>query len=106
MKITIVAGLAGLLLASLALPAAAQTARAALKDATGKDVGSATLTQTPTGVLIAVSVKGLPAGEHAFHVHAVGKCEPPFTSAGGHFNPGNKKHGLMAADGHHAGDMP
>jgi superoxide dismutase, Cu-Zn family len=35
-------------------------------------------------------------GEHAFHVHAVGKCEPPFTSAGGHFNPGNKKHGLMA----------
>jgi superoxide dismutase, Cu-Zn family len=106
MKTILTAGIAGLLLASFALPAQAQTARAALKDATGKDVGSATLTQTPTGVLIAVSVKGLPAGEHAFHVHAVGKCEPPFTSAGGHFNPGNKKHGLMAADGHHAGDMP
>jgi len=105
-RIAIVTGLAGMLLASLALPAAAQSARAALKDANGKDVGSATLTQTPGGVLIAVSVKGLPAGEHAFHVHAVGKCEPPFTSAGGHFNPGNKKHGLMAADGHHAGDMP
>lgn len=106
MKLTIVAGLAGLLLASVALPAAAQTARAALKDASGKDVGSATLTQTPAGVLIAVAVKGLPAGEHAFHVHAVGKCEPPFTTAGGHFNPGSKKHGLMAAEGHHAGDMP
>ena len=106
MKTMIVAGIAGLLLASLALPAAAQTARASLKDANGKDVGSATLTQTPGGVLIAVSVKGVPAGEHAFHVHAVGKCEPPFTSAGGHFNPGNKKHGLMATDGHHAGDMP
>jgi superoxide dismutase, Cu-Zn family len=105
-RIAIVTGLAGLLLASLALPAAAQTARATLKDANGKDVGSATLTQTPGGVLIAVSVKGLPAGEHAFHMHAVGKCEPPFTSAGGHFNPGNKKHGLMAAEGHHAGDMP
>jgi len=105
-RIAIMTGLAGLLLASLALPAAAQTARANLKDANGKDVGSATLTQTPGGVLIALTVKGLPAGEHAFHVHAVGKCEPPFTSAGGHFNPGNKKHGLMAAEGHHAGDMP
>jgi Cu-Zn family superoxide dismutase len=105
-RIAIGTGLAGLLLASLALPAAAQTARANLKDANGKDVGSATLTQTPGGVLIAVSLKGLRAGEHAFHVHAVSKCEPPFTSAGAHFNPGNKKHGLMAAEGHHAGDMP
>ena len=24
----------------------------------------------------------------------------------GHFNPGGRKHGLMAADGHHAGDLP
>ena len=95
-----------LLCTALTLPAAAQSASAPLKDAAGKEVGSVNLTQTPTGVLINVSVKGLPAGEHAFHVHAVGKCEPPFTSAGGHFNPGTKKHGLLAADGHHAGDMP
>ena len=95
-----------ILFAAPALPAAAQTATAALKDAGGKDVGSVNLTQTRHGVLINLSVKGLPPGEHAFHVHAVGKCEPPFTSAGGHFNPGNKKHGLLAAEGHHAGDMP
>jgi len=50
-------------------------------------------------------VKGLPAGEHAFHIHAVGKCEPPFDSAGGHFNPAQHKHGIMAGEGH-AGDMP
>lgn len=93
-------------LAAPALPAAAQTATAALKDAGGKEVGSANLTQTQHGVLINLSVKGMPTGEHAFHIHAVGKCEPPFTSAGGHFNPTNKKHGLLAAEGHHAGDMP
>jgi Cu-Zn family superoxide dismutase len=86
--------------------AAAQSGKALFKDAGGKDVGSAALMQTPAGVLIKLSVKGLPAGEHAFHVHGVGKCEPPFTSAGGHFNPGGKKHGIMAADGHHAGDLP
>jgi Cu-Zn family superoxide dismutase len=86
--------------------ASAQSAKAALKDASGKDVGSAELTQTPAGVLIKLTVTGLPAGEHAFHVHGVGKCEPPFTSAGGHFNPGGKKHGVMAMGGHHAGDMP
>ena len=95
-----------ILFAVSSLPAAAQTASAALKNAGGKEVGSANLAQTPHGVLINLSVKGLPPGEHAFHVHAVGKCEPPFTSAGGHFNPGNKKHGLLAAEGYHAGDMP
>jgi Cu-Zn family superoxide dismutase len=98
--------LAALLYATAALPAMAQTASAPLKDAQGKEVGSANLTQTPRGVLINIAVKGLPPGEHAFHVHAVGKCEPPFTTAGGHFNPDTKKHGLLAADGAHAGDMP
>jgi Cu-Zn family superoxide dismutase len=87
-------------------PAFAQSAKAVLKDASGKEVGGAELTQTPAGVLIRLSVKDLPPGEHAFHVHGVGKCDPPFTSAGGHFNPANKKHGLMALGGHHAGDMP
>jgi Cu-Zn family superoxide dismutase len=76
------------LLALSTFSATAQSAKAALKDRDGKDVGGATLTQTPAGVLIALSVKGLPAGEHAFHVHGIGKCEPPFMSAGGHFNPG------------------
>jgi Cu-Zn family superoxide dismutase len=94
------------LLAFTSLPAAAQSAKATLKNAEGKDVGTAELTQTAHGVLIKLTISGLPAGERAFHVHGVGKCEPPFTSAGGHFNPDKKKHGMMAKDGHHAGDMP
>jgi Cu-Zn family superoxide dismutase len=101
------AGLAGSLVAIAALPAVAQSAKATLKNADGKEVGTAQLTQAASGgVLISLSVSGLPAGDHAFHVHAVGKCEPPFTSAGGHFNPGNKKHGMMSPEGQHAGDMP
>jgi Cu-Zn family superoxide dismutase len=97
---------AALLTALLSGPVAAQSAKASLKAADGKDVGTAELTAVPGGVLIKLNLKGLPPGDHAFHVHAVGKCEPPFTSAGGHFNPNSKKHGLMVADGHHAGDMP
>src|SRR5262249_4717405 len=90
---------------SLASPAAAQTAKASLKDQKGTEVGTVDLTQPPGGVLVRLSLKGVPAGERAFHIHAVGKCEAPFTSAGGHFNPGNQKHGLFAGQGH-AGDMP
>jgi superoxide dismutase, Cu-Zn family len=99
-------GLSVLMLAAATLPSQAQTAKAALQTADGKDAGSVTLTQTPSGVLLALTVKGLPPGEHAFHVHEVGKCEAPFTSAGGHFNPDKKKHGLLVTEGAHAGDMP
>ena len=99
-------GAAALLAAAAALPVkAAEMANTQLKDSSGKAVGDADLLQTPAGVLIKLQIKGLLPGEHAFHVHAVGKCEAPFESAGPHFNPGNHKHGIMSGEGH-AGDMP
>ena len=93
---------------SLASPAlAVDKASAVLKDASGKEVGNVTLTATPSGVLMSLDLTAVPAGEHAFHVHAVGKCEgPDFKSAGPHFNPDETKHGLMNPEGPHAGDMP
>jgi superoxide dismutase, Cu-Zn family len=99
-----------LLVASLALAApavAVDKASAVLKDVNGKEVGRAELTNTPSGVLIRLDLSGIPQGDHAFHVHAVGKCDAPdFKSAGAHFNPDETKHGLMNAEGPHAGDMP
>ena len=85
---------------------AMDTAKADLKDAQGQSVGTVTLTDTPHGVLMHVVLTSAPEGVHAFHVHATGKCEAPFTTAGGHFNPTNKQHGAENAMGMHAGDMP
>lgn len=85
-------------------PAIAVAATAQLKSPEGADMGTLSLVQTADGVKIEGTVKGLTPGEHAFHIHAVGKCEPPFKSAGGHYNPGNSPHGKQGS-GPHAGDM-
>jgi Cu-Zn family superoxide dismutase len=82
-------------------------AHADIINAEGKSIGTASLRETKDGVVMTVTVKGLPEGLHAVHFHSVGKCESPaFTSAGPHFNPWNKKHGLKNPAGPHAGDLP
>lgn len=85
---------------------AAHSAEATLKNADDVDVGSVTLTEMPTGVLLQVDLNGVPAGIHGFHIHEIGACSPDFAAAGGHFAGGDKRHGLKVAGGPHAGDLP
>jgi len=80
---------------------------ATIIDSKGEMVGMATLTQGPQWVTIAVDVRQLPPGRHGIHIHAAGKCDSPdFQTAGGHFDPFGKKHGLKNPEGPHAGDLP
>jgi Cu-Zn family superoxide dismutase len=71
-----------------------------LRNAAGADIGFVKLSKQGGKVIVRGEVSGLTPGFHGFHVHGVGQCVAPFTSAGGHYNPGGTGHGA------HAGDMP
>jgi Cu-Zn family superoxide dismutase len=75
-------------------------ATAVLHDVNGQRVGVAVFEERRGKVSVSANVWRVAPGFHGFHVHAVGLCEPPFTTAGGHFNPTGMTHG------DHAGDLP
>jgi Cu-Zn family superoxide dismutase len=81
-----------------------------LVDSLGREVGIVRFTEAPgtPGVTIDIAVeRGATPGQHGIHVHSVGSCDAAvaFATAGAHFNPTNKRHGLFNPDGPHAGDL-
>ncbi|HZH15058.1 MAG TPA: superoxide dismutase family protein [Archangium sp.] len=92
----------------LALAGCGQSrATAELMNSSGQRMGTVTLVQRGDSVELQVEATGLEPGAHGIHFHQVGLCETPgFTSAGGHFNPLDKQHGLESPTGAHAGDLP
>ncbi len=100
---------AGLLATSGSFAQDSNTAQADFLGLAGTESGRATLTGSDGGVLFEIELTGLPPRKWvALHIHETGACDPSSSheSAGGHFDPGGKEHGFLAADGPHAGDMP
>lgn len=110
MKMLSCIAIATIAVAGVAAAQDRQTAIANFVGKDGKEDGRASLTAAAGGgVLIEVEISGLPANKWvAFHVHETGKCDAAthHESAGKHFNPTSAEHGLLAASGPHAGDMP
>jgi len=96
-----------LLFSGIACSFTPKSATADIKNSEGEIIGLAQLKPVKNGIRVSIKVSQLPPGRHGFHIHNVGKCDPPdFKSAGGHFNPLNKKHGNRNPKGMHVGDLP
>ena len=94
--------------ALLAVPALAASGTATMTDLSGNTLGTVQLTEMNGGVHITGDLTGVPNGEHGFHIHETGTCDPAteFESAGAHFEPGGHEHGTENPEGPHAGDLP
>ena len=79
---------------------------AQLVNAEGRQIGSAQITRRGGETMIGITIKGTPGAVHGLHLHAVGRCEAPFTSAGPHLNPTGHQHGRDNPLGAHLGDLP
>jgi len=102
----LLSSLFGLLAAGNAAHAVGEKAQADMRARDGRELGRIKLTETTSGILLRIRLKGLPAGAHGLHIHENGKCEGDFESAGGIFNPLGAKHGYLNDEGPMVGDLP
>lgn len=76
----------------------------------GTVVGTAQLWQESNGIVhVEIASLALPPGTHGIHFHEVGRCDggsTAFSTAGGHYNPAGREHGLENPRGPHGGDAP
>jgi len=80
----------------------------------GKPAGSIIVKQSKDGLELQTDLKGLPPGEHGFHLHENGSCEPGEKegvktaghAAGAHFDPEGTKAHKGPGGGGHKGDLP
>ena len=80
---------------------------AVLHGTKGNDVsGIVTFTKVGNLVKVVADISGLKPGKHGLHIHEYGDCSSDDgTSAGGHFNPDNVKHGAPNSSMSHVGDF-
>jgi superoxide dismutase, Cu-Zn family len=111
--------LAAVAVMALAVPAAAEEAtadmRAVSADGIGDQIGTIELTDGDGGLVLETDLSGLPPGQHGFHLHGEGSCEPAANDqgqitaalgAGGHYDPEDTgRHEGPEGDGH-MGDLP
>ena len=84
-----------------------ETGTAELMNTDGESIGTVSLTQAPTGLLMRVEAEGLESGWHGIHIHVVGDCsDEAFESAGSHINHDQAPHGLLNPEGPDDGDLP
>ena len=86
-------------------------ASAIIVNAAGEETGRADIWQDRDNVVhVNVQVSGMPPGPHGIHFHAMGVCDASgataFASAGAHYNPLGRQHGLDNPAGPHGGDAP
>lgn len=83
---------------------------AVVSDVNGTIVGTAQLSQDAAGIVtVDIASLALPAGTHGIHFHEAGICQggsTAFSTAGAHYNPLGREHGLDNPNGPHAGDAP
>jgi superoxide dismutase, Cu-Zn family len=111
MRTMVMAALGAAVVAGCTMPDTGGGADAAavadLTTANGQPVGRATATPVGSDLRISIDGRSMPPGPHGAHIHTVGRCDAPtFESAGGHWNPTSKQHGMQNPAGPHVGDMP